>query len=76
MAVMMGELYDALLSAGTDNDTARSSATEVASFENRLSGLDTKVSLLTWMVGTVITLQIMTLGGLIGLLWKVFPAAQ
>jgi hypothetical protein len=73
---MMGELYDALLSAGADNDKARSAATEVASFENRLSGLDTKVSLLTWMVGTVITLQIMTLGGLIGLLWKVFPAAQ
>jgi hypothetical protein len=33
------------------------------------------MTVVKWMLGTVITLQIMTLGGLIGLLWKVFPVA-
>ena len=76
MAVIMGDLYTALLQAGAAETEARKAAAEVAGFENRLSGLEGKVNLLTWMVATVITLQIMTLGGLIGLLRKVFPAGS
>jgi hypothetical protein len=48
MAVMMGDLYDALRSAGAEDEKA---ASEVAGFENRLSSLDSRVSVLTWMVG-------------------------
>ncbi len=73
MAVIVGELYDALRSAGAEDDKAKRATTEVADFDNRLSGIDGRVTLLTWMVGTVVTLQIMTLGGLIGLVWKLFP---
>lgn len=51
MAVMMGELYDALRSAGAEDEKARRAATEVAGFENRLSTFDGRVSVLTWMVG-------------------------
>ena len=73
MAVMMGELYDALRSAGAEDDKAKRAATEVAGFDNRLSGIDGRVTLPTWTVAKVVTLQIMTLGGLIGLVWKLFP---
>lgn len=51
MAVMFGNLYRALVSAGVADEQARKAAEEVASYENRLAGLEGKVNLLSWMVG-------------------------
>lgn len=73
MALMLGSLYDALMAGSIPADKAQKAAEEVASYENRLSGLEGKLNTLTWMMGTVITLQVMTLAGLLGLLWKMFP---
>jgi hypothetical protein len=34
------------------------------------------LSLLRWMVTTTITLQLLTLGGMIGLLWRLIPVTR
>jgi hypothetical protein len=67
MALMMGSLYDALRSANVPDEKAVRAAEEVASYENRLAALETKVDRLTWMVGANITLTVLVLGGL---LWR------
>jgi hypothetical protein len=67
MALMMGSLYDALKSADVPDEKAVKAAEEVASYENRLASLETKVDRLTWMVGANITLTVLVLGGL---LWR------
>ena len=74
MAVMMGSLYTALREAHVDEANARAAAEEVANFQTQIGEIKGELGLLRGMVGTVVALQVMTLGGLIGLLWKVFPA--
>ncbi|KAB2870959.1 MAG: integrase [Bauldia sp.] len=51
MALMMGSLYDALRSGGIEDDKARKAAEEVAGYENRLASIESRLGLLTWMVG-------------------------
>jgi hypothetical protein len=58
MALQLGALREALLDAGASPAKADKAAEEVASYENRLAGVETKlvkldgrVNLLTWMVG-------------------------
>ena len=51
MAVMLGNLYRALVTAGAPDLEAQKAAEEVAGFESRLAGIESKVSLLQWMVG-------------------------
>lgn len=51
MAVMMGNLYDALRSAGAEDEKARKAAEEMAGYEHRFSKLEADVGLLKWMVG-------------------------
>jgi uncharacterized protein with GYD domain len=60
MALQLGALRDALIEAGATVEKADKAAEEVASYENRLAGIETKlvsldgrVNLLTWMVGGV-----------------------
>ena len=65
MALQLGALRAALLDAGAKPDTADKAAEEVAGYENRLAGLETKVSVLTWMVGTNVALTL-------AVLWRVF----
>jgi hypothetical protein len=69
MALRFGALQDALLDAGASPERAQKAAEEAVSYEMRMSSLDTKVSVLTWMVATLITLQI-ALG--VGNLWLSF----
>ena len=64
-----GALQDALLDAGASPEKALRAAEEAASYETRMSSFDTKVSVLTWMVATLIALQI-ALGS--GNLWLSF----
>jgi hypothetical protein len=72
MALQLGALRDALLDAGASQEKADKAAEEVASYENRLAGIETKlvtldgrVNLLAWMVGFNL---VMTLA----ILWRVF----
>ena len=49
MAVMMGNLYDALRSAGADDEKARKAAEEIATDDNRFAKVESDVALLKWM---------------------------
>ena len=65
MAVMFGELYNALIEAGAPNENAREASAEVASIDGKLSRLDASMeklgakvdsieircSMLQWMLG-------------------------
>ena len=35
--------------------------------------LEARITTLTWMVSIVMTMLLLVLGGLLGLLWKLFP---
>ena len=81
MAVMMENLYSVLSEANLPEDKAQKAAEEVAGYDNRMVSveakvdrLDAKFERLAGMMGVNITLTLMVLAGLLGLLWKVFPA--
>lgn len=69
MALQLGALRDALLNAGTSPEKADKAAEEVAGYETRLSSIEAKLAIVTWMVGFSITLTI-ALG--LGNLWLAF----
>ena len=56
MALQLGALRDALLSAGADPQKADDAAAEGAEYESRLGAIETRLTVLTWMVGTVVAL--------------------
>ena len=58
MAVMLGNLYRALVTAGAPELEARKAAEEVAGFKSWLAGIESKVSLLPWMVGFNLALTV------------------
>jgi hypothetical protein len=69
MALQLGILRDALAEAGASPESARKAAEEVAGYEKRLSGvetrlavLDSKVDRLAWMAGVNIALTLPILG--------------
>lgn len=51
MALQLGALRDALREAGAADDSAGKAAEEVASYETRLNGLETRMAILMVMVG-------------------------
>lgn len=72
MALQLGALRDALLSAGTPADKADKAAEEVASYENRIGGIEIKIErvegrlvLIQWMLALLI-------GGVASLVIKAF----
>jgi len=66
MAIMLGALYKALLEGhGISEETARAAAEEVVAYDSRLATIESKVTVLTWMVGTNVVLTIMVLGRLL-----------
>jgi hypothetical protein len=88
MALMIGEVYDALLEAGASEEKARRAAEALAGYDNRfanlenrmialegrmtvldakLSGLDSKV---TWIASTLIALMLLTLVGVLTVLYR------
>jgi hypothetical protein len=54
---------DALIDAGAKQEKADKAAEELAGYENRLANIDTRLTLLTWMVGTNIVITL-------GVLWR------
>jgi hypothetical protein len=70
MALQLGALRDALIEAGATPGKADKAAEELAGYEGRLGGMDTRlerlagdVRLLTWMVGFNLILTV-------GVLWR------
>ena len=64
MAVMMGNLYDALRSAGAEDEKARRAAEEMAGYENRFAKIETDIPLLKWMIGFNLAMTVAVLGKL------------
>lgn len=51
MALQLGALGDALVDAGAAPEKADKAAEELAGCENRLAGVDARLTSLTWMAG-------------------------
>jgi hypothetical protein len=51
MALQMGALRDALISAGANEEMAAEAAEEAASYETRLASIDAKMSAALWVGG-------------------------
>lgn len=64
MALQLGALREALLDAGASPDKANKAAEELASYETRLAGIETKLAVLVWMVGFNLAMTL-------AVLWKV-----
>ena len=67
MALQLGALRDALIDAGAKTEKADKAAEELAGYENRLASIDTRLTVLTWMVGTLLPLNIVIT---LGVLWR------
>jgi len=50
MAIMISELYDALLNAGATEEKARKAAETMAGFENRFANIESMQRLHTWIL--------------------------
>jgi hypothetical protein len=64
MTLRLGALHDALLDPGNADKAVRA-AEEVAGYENRLASIESRLILLTWMVGTNVALTLFVLGRLL-----------
>ena len=60
MALILDSLYDALKAAGASEEQARTAARDVAAYDNRLNRIERDLTLLKWMVGAVIAVQLGT----------------
>ena len=60
MVILMGDLRAALVAAGAGEELA----TKVATYEVRLANVETRLSVLTWMVGANLALTLLVLGKL------------
>jgi hypothetical protein len=58
MAMMLGALYRALISAHVHEDEARTAAEEVAAYDTRLASMEARLTLLTWMVGFLLAMAL------------------
>ncbi len=63
MAMQLGALRTALLDAGASVEKADKPAEELAGYDSRLAGIDTRLAVLTWMAGTNLALTA-------GVLWR------
>ena len=64
MAVMLSEVYEALVEAGASEDKARKAAEAVAASDNRLAAIARKLEVHTYMLSTLIVMGL-------GILWRV-----
>lgn len=71
MALQLGALRDALLSAGAPPDKANEAAEEAAGYENRLAAIEARLLVLTWMVSAVAALLVVIGGPMLWLLLRV-----
>jgi hypothetical protein len=71
MALQLGALRAALISAGSDPQKADEAATEAAGYENRLGAIETRLTVLAWMVATAIAMVAVVGGPALWLLLRV-----
>lgn len=64
MALQLGATRAAFLAAHVPADIADKAAEELAAYETRFATVESKLSLLTWMVGTNIALTLTVVGRL------------
>jgi hypothetical protein len=76
MALMVGELYDALLEAGASEEKARKAAEAAAQVDTRFQAIETRLTRievhlesLNRRVTLLLTLIIVVLGGVLSTLW-------
>jgi len=62
MPAMISEVYDALIEAGASQAKARAAAEAVAGFEHRFARIETDLTVLKWMVGTVLVVVLAGFG--------------
>jgi len=62
MVLQLRALRDALLDAGSSPKKANRAAEELAGYETRLTSIDGRLALITWMVGS-------NLAATLGVLW-------
>jgi hypothetical protein len=60
---MVTEVYDALRDAGASEEKSRKAAEAIANYDSRLAAIDTRLTVLTWMVGTNLVVTL-------GVLWR------
>ncbi len=65
MSIMIAEVYDAFLSAGASEEKARKAAETLANYNERFTRIETDITLLKWMCGTM-------LAGVMALVIKTF----
>lgn len=65
MSTMISEVYDALKEAGASEEKARKAAEAIATYENRFAHIESDLTLLKWMVGFVLAMQV-------AMFWKMF----
>jgi hypothetical protein len=65
MAMQAGASRSALIAAGASEEKAEKAAEEAAGFDTRLAGIETRVSVLTWMVGANVGLTILALSAVV-----------
>lgn len=62
MALQLGALRTALLEAGATTEKAEKAAVEVAGYDIRLAGVETRLAVLTWMAGANLGLTLLLFG--------------
>jgi hypothetical protein len=62
MALQLGALRGALVEAGASPATSARASEEIASYESKLSSMDSHLTLLTWMAGTSVVMSLTVLG--------------
>ncbi len=67
MALQLGALRNALLEAGATADKADKAAEEVAGYDNRIAGVETRLAVLTWMAGANLALTLLLFGSVFAL---------
>ena len=65
MSIMVTEVYDALISAGADEQKARAAAEAVAKYDKDISEVKANLMLIKWMVG-------FNLAFTMAVVWKAF----
>jgi type VI protein secretion system component VasF len=67
MALQPGATREAFLAAGAPADKASAAAEELAGYDNRIAGVETRLAVLTWMVGANVALTLIVIGSLFAL---------
>jgi hypothetical protein len=70
MTMVVKEIRDAFREAKVSDATADAAGAVIAAQDARVTQVESRLSLLTWMVGTNVVLTIAEIGGIIGILTR------